>query len=107
MELPVAKVKVIEGRTVYLLKVVCCPFCKGVHKHGGGNIKGELILGNRLAHCDVQGMIDKEEKQLEKRLKPKYKKETLDEYWEEMRKGINDIKQKWEKTNLQYSLEKI
>jgi hypothetical protein len=42
--------KVRKGKTCYSIKV-CCPFCKNMHLHGGGDVKHEVSLGSRAAHC--------------------------------------------------------
>lgn len=31
--------------------VVACPFCRKSHRHGGGYITGEPLLGQRASHC--------------------------------------------------------
>jgi hypothetical protein len=43
-------VKVIKGRTCYIIKVQCC-FCEATHLHGGGDLKGEIFYGSRVSHC--------------------------------------------------------
>ena len=31
--------------------IVTCPFCHKTHRHGGGELTGEPILGQRGSHC--------------------------------------------------------
>jgi hypothetical protein len=47
----IAEVKSVrKGKTCYSIKV-CCPFCKNIHLHGGGDVTNEISLGSRVSHC--------------------------------------------------------
>jgi len=41
----------LELKTNHWAIKIRCPYCKAIHKHGGGNSTGIPYLGSRASHC--------------------------------------------------------
>jgi len=39
-----------SNNTIWNIRVLC-PFCGGIHKHGGGYVTSKPTLGERGSHC--------------------------------------------------------
>ena len=48
-----ARVISIERQTTIWSVKVGCPFCRKVHKHGGGYVTEKPNLGHRGSHCGL------------------------------------------------------
>jgi hypothetical protein len=56
---PIVVVEVRKTKTIWDL-VVECPYCGRRHRHGGGTIEGQPLLGWRSAHCVPYSLGDYE-----------------------------------------------
>ena len=46
-----ADIITLESKKTYWAIRVMCPYCGVVHKHGGGTVAENPVLGERSSHC--------------------------------------------------------
>jgi hypothetical protein len=74
--------KIRRSTMCYTLKVRC-PFCSAIHTHGGGDPYGEILFGQRSAHCGGGDYdIVKKDLPIEDLIKPVVKVNAVSPYSE-------------------------